>query len=388
MNNQMMVMNNSNNQMMMNNNMNNQMMMNNSNNQMMMNNNMNNHMMMNNSNNQMMINNNINNQMMMNNNMNNQMMNNSNNQMMMNNSNNQMMINKSNNQMMINKNNNQIMMNNNINQMGNNKMKELLEELDYMRNKVNLYEKRIKTLEERIKEKDSEINNLINLLSSNSNQYIQPFNYNHYPMMMGQMNNFMNSGNQANTSNNMAKENSSKYITINFIFDGHKIAALGNSKMTIKGIINNFRIKLSIEDFSGDYYFKGNKIDKDSKLTLEQSGISNEDYIYVFDQNDKNQKEKISKILSHKYDNITIIFESSVGFKAQISLSYYTKISKAFKLYCKKIGIGKAAFEKGIFFIYNGENLKIHDNRTIEEISGYHNFIKIIVIDPNNIIGA
>ena len=74
--------------------------------------------------------------------------------------NNQMMINYNNNQMMMNNNmNNPMVMNNNINQMGNDKMKELLEELDYMRNKVNLYEKRIKTLEERIIEKDSEIMN-------------------------------------------------------------------------------------------------------------------------------------------------------------------------------------------------------------------------------------
>ena len=56
-----------------------------------------------------------------------------NNQMMMNNMNNPMMMNNMNNQMMMN--------NNNINQMGNDKMKELLEELDYMTNKVNLYKK-------------------------------------------------------------------------------------------------------------------------------------------------------------------------------------------------------------------------------------------------------
>ena len=74
--------------------------------------------------------------------------------------------------------NNQMMMNNNINQIGNDKIKELLEELDYMRNKLNLYEKRIKTLEERIKEKDSEIINLKNMLSSNFNynQIMQPIN--------------------------------------------------------------------------------------------------------------------------------------------------------------------------------------------------------------------
>jgi hypothetical protein len=53
-----------------------------------------------------------------------------------------MMMNNMNNQMMVNNMNNQMMMNdNNINQMGNDKMKELLEELDYMTNKVNLYKK-------------------------------------------------------------------------------------------------------------------------------------------------------------------------------------------------------------------------------------------------------
>ena len=128
--------------------------------------------------------------------------------------------------------------------------------------------------------------------------------------------------------------------------------------MTIERLIQNFRVKLCIYDFSGDYFFKGNKIDKDSTQTLIQSGISNEDEIYVFDQNDKNQKEKLSKMLSHKHDNITIVFDSSTGFKTQISFSYYTKISKAFKLYCKKIGIGKAAIEKGIFFIYIYFSLK------------------------------
>ena len=57
------------------------------------------------------------------------------------------MKNNMNNQMMMNNMNNQMMMNNNINQMGGDKTKELLEEIDYMTNKVNLYEKRIKTLE-------------------------------------------------------------------------------------------------------------------------------------------------------------------------------------------------------------------------------------------------
>ena len=316
----------------------------------------------------------MNNQIMMNNINNQMMMNNSNNQMMMNNNiDNEMIMNNSNNQMMMNNSNNQMMMNNNTNQIGNDKMKELLEELDYMRNKVNLYEKRIKTLEERIKEKDSEIINLKNMLSRNFNynQNMQQINCNQNPMM-----------------NIMAKKNSSKNQIINFIVRDIKIAVQSNANMTIERLIKNFIIKTCIDNFSGDYFFKGNKIDKDSKLTLEQSGISNEDKIYVYEDNDKNQKEKMPKMPSHKHENITIIFNVSTGSKVKETLSYYTKISKAMELFCLKNGIVKNIIGKDIMFIYNEKFLDINDNRTIEEISEGKNSINITVYDLGGVIGA
>ena len=222
----------------------------------------------------------------------------------------------------------------------------------------------------------------------NYNQGMQPFNYNHYPMMMGQMNNFMNSPNQAINSNNMEIENSSKNISLNFIYDGHKITIQANKNMKIDRIIKNFRLKLCIDDFSGDYFFRERKIDRDSQETIGNFGISNEDYIYVFDQNDKNQKEKISKMLSHKHDIITIILNASTGNRTKIDVIYYTKISKVLKLYCKKIGLGKAAIGKEIIFLYNKAKLEINDNRTIEEISGGKNNIEIIVYDLGGVLGA
>jgi len=293
--------------------------------------------------------------------------------------------------MMMNNNmNNQMMMNNTINQNRNDKMKELLEELDYMRNKVNLYAKRIKTLEERIKEKDTEIINLRNMLSRNFNynQNMQQINYNHYPMMMGQINNFMNYGNQTNNNNNMAKEDSSEFLTINFIFDDRKIAVQGTLDMTIEKLIKNFRLKLGKEVLIEDYFFKENKIDKDSKLTLQQSGISNKDDIYVFDQNDKIKQENISKMLSHKNEIIVITFNVSTGNKVQISFRYYTKISTVLESFCNKIGFQKYIIEKDIMFLYNGEKLTIGDNRTIGEISGGKDSILISVYDLEGVIGA
>ena len=320
-----------------------------------------------------------------------------NNQMMMNNMNNPMMMNNMNNPMMMNNMNNQMMMNNNnINQMGNDKMKDLLEELDYMRNKVNLYEKRIKTLEERIKEKDSEIINLKNRLSTNFNYNagmggMQPIYYNNNPMMMGMMGqmNCMNSPpNPTNNSNKMEKEKISKNLIVNFIFDGDKIAVQGNSDMTIQNLIRNFKVKLGIDNFSGDYFIGSREIDKDSTEKLAQSGISDDDEIYVFEQNDKNQKEKLSKMLSHKHDNITITFNASNGSKVLATVCHYTKISKILKAYSEKLLIGKIELGKDIMFLYNGAILDIHDNRTIEEFSGGRDSIAITVYDIKNIIGA
>ena len=205
---------------------------------------------------------------------------------------------------------------------------------------------------------------------------------------MRQMNNFMNNVNQANNSNNMGKENSSKNIIINFIFDGNKIAVQGKQNMAIDRLIKNFRYKLSIDELNGDYFFKGNKIDKDSKLTLEQYGISNEDKIYVYEDNDKNQKEKMPKMPSHKHENITIIFNVSTGSKVKETLSYNTKISKAMELFCVKTGMKKNIIGKDIMFIYNEKFLDINDNRTIEEISEGKNSINITVYDLGGVIGA
>lgn len=222
----------------------------------------------------------------------------------------------------------------------------------------------------------------------NYNAGMQPIYYNNNPMMMGQMNNCMSSPNQANNSNKMEKKQISKNLIVNFIFDGDKIAVQGNQNMTIQNLIRNFKVKLGIDNFSGDYFIGSREIDKDSTEKLAQSGISDDDEIYVFEQNDKNQKEKLSKMLSHKHDNITITFNVSTGHKAQITVGHYTTISKILKLYSEKFLMEKVKLGEDIMFIYNGKKLDIHDNRTIEEFSGGRDSIVITAYDVNNIIGA
>ena len=207
-------------------------------------------------------------------------------------------------------------------------------------------------------------------------------------MMIGQMNNCMNSPNQDNNSNKMEKEIITKNLIVNFIFKDNILEVQGNPKMTIKMLIKNFIVKLCIDNFSGDYVFKGKRIDKDSTETLEEFGISYDDQIFVFEQNDKNQKEKLSKMFSHKHDNITITFIASCGHKTHITVGYERKISEIMKLYSKKIYIGNSIVGKDILFLYNGSQLDPNDNRTIKEFFGESNFIRITVYDLKGIIGA
>lgn len=307
-----------------------------------------------------------------------------NNQMMMNNGNIQPGMINYNNQMM----NNQMGMYTETNQI---KMKELLEELDFMRNKVNLYEKRIKTLEERIKEKDSEINNLKFRLNSYCNPIMQqPYfpnpNYNYQNnnncMMMGQMNNVNNAINPF-----LHEEKSPKDYMIYFIINDKSIGVHGKSDMTIKKLIKYFRIKLCKENLSLDYFFKGKKLDIDSNLTLEQYGILNEYDIYVVEKNDKIAIEEISKISSYKHENITIEFTVSNGHKLSLSLSKATRISKAFKLFCEKALIGEDGIKENIMFIFNGKRLDIDNNKPIGDIC-LANSMTITVFDQANLLGA
>ena len=315
----------------------------------------------------MMMNNN--NPMMMNNN--NPMMMNNNNQMMMNNSNNQILMNNSNNQMMMNNSNNQMMMNNNNNQINNNKMKELLEELDYMRNKVNLYEKRIKTLEDRIKEKDSEIVDLKNKLSSIYD------NYDNYKIMK-----------EINIK--------PKKLTLNFTINNDvTIGVQCRSDKKIESAITNFKIKLCNDDIFNklSFFYKGEELNKN--LLIEEYGISDKDTIDAVDKNDENQMKRLNIIpslipraseLEMFSPNISITFNANTGIKTILLFREDTKLSDAIKLYCKKFSIEENEIGKDIMFLYYGQQLDYNSNQRIKDI--FRNNSIITVYNLREIISA
>jgi hypothetical protein len=298
------------------------------------------------------------------------------------NNNNQMMNN--NNQIINNNMNNNI---NNYNQINKYGSQEHIE-LDFMRKQIKIYEERISSLEELIRQKDLEISNLKYRLSSNFciNQNMQSFN--NLPIMMGQMNNLMNNINQINANNILMNErnnNSPKNLTLNFILLGSKdgkisIQCRSNEKM--ETIFKRFRIKLCDDEFRcSGYFFKGKEINKD--LTVDESGISNEDEIFVVDENDeRNQKRKMLEKFSLKPER-HLIFCSSKGFKTHIFVTKDTKVGEAIKIYLKKVEVGK-----NFMILFNGMQLDINDDREIEEIFGGKDNIIFTVYDLDGIIGA
>ena len=267
--------------------------------------------------------------------------------------------------MMMNNSNNQMMMNNNNNQISNNKMKELLEELDYMRNKVNLYEKRIKTLEDRIKEKDSEIVDLKNRLSDN---------------------------------NKIMKEMKikPKKLTLKFVVNNDvSILVQCTSDKKIESAIKNFKTKLCNDEIFNklSFFYKGKELDKN--LLIEEYGISNNDTIDAVDKNDENQMKRLNIIpslipgaseLEMFYPNISITFNASTGNKTKMRFREDTKLSDAIKLYCEKASIEVNEIGKNFIFLYNGAQIDHNSNQIIQAM--FRNNAVITVYDLKAIFAA
>ena len=343
----------------------------------------NNNQLMNNNNNPMMRNNNP----MMNNN-NSPMMRNNN--PMMNNNNNPMM-NNNNNPMM--NNNNNPMMNNNNNPMmnNNNEMQEQLIGFNSMRNIINLYEKRIKFLEEQIKKKDFEIMNLKNRLSSNFsfNQNMQPFNN---VMMMQQMMNFMNRINFINQLNdynkimNINNNNSAKYLTLVFSINNNlkiNIQCKSNDKM--ESVIKHFLAKCCFTDNNSYIYiYNGKKIN--DNLTVEESGIYDHGIIFVIDKKDEAQFQNISEISISHLPMINLFFTLRNGNKIHIIIEGDARISDAIRKFFNKVNIVDSDIKEKIYFLYNGLKIDPNDDKKIKDI--FVGGAIIYVIETTNVYGA
>jgi len=157
-----------------------------------------------------------------------------------------------------------------------------------MRKKINIYKERIKTLEELIKQKDLEVDNLKNRLSSNFcfNQNMQPINYN--PIMrMEQMNNFkykIDNINQIKNNNSTSIEKNNdrvENLTLIFRYGERKIEIQCQSNEKMQSVINRFSIKALVKPDSYKFIFNAKAVI--NNLTIKENGLSNNCNIFVID---------------------------------------------------------------------------------------------------------
>jgi len=299
---------------------------------------------------------------------------------------------------MMNNNNNSIYNNNqNNNKLNDNEMQKQLTELDYMRKKINIYKERISTLEELIKQKDFEIDNLKNRLSSNFCyiQNVQPINYNPM-MMMEQMNNFkykidnINKINDNNKARNEKKKDIVKDLILIFEFNGQKIHIQSQSNEKMQLVIKKFCAKAGIEAESKFFISNGKELIHD--LTIDENDISDQSIILVADKinkslaNNKKDEMQMKNIHMKHYDNpaIQLIFRLD-GREIFFMVNKDTRFSEAIEEFLMKASIGN---KEDISCLYNSRLLGTNDNRTIKEIFGDKNNIAIDVILTSGVIGA
>ena len=290
--------------------------------------------------------------------------------------------------------------NQNNKKLNDNEMQEQLTELDYMRKKINIYQERIKTLEELIKQKDFEIENLKYRLSSNFcfNQNMQPINYNPI-LMMEQMNNFkykIDNINQIKNNNNTSSEKSNdrvENLTLTFRYGETQIQVQCQSNEKMQSAINRFCIKAAVKPDSYKFIFNAKAVI--NNLTIKENGLSNNCNIFVIDTKKKNLADNKKEETQMKnnpeiplcYPTIQLSFNCRGTRLICIPVSKNTRFSEAISKFLMKMGILEQI--NHLFFLYNSIKLNVDDDRTIEEIFGKNkNDIEIVVIDPFEVKGA
>ena len=267
------------------------------------------------------------------------------------------------------------------------------------------YEKKIKDLEEQIRQKDFEItvlkeklykfeNNSFNNNIQGMNQMQMPIGMNQMPMGMNQMPMGMN---QPMIDMNL---NNSGPDIINLIFRFSNQNSFNNQ-------INPIKQRCFIDD---EFGFVQKKIKKDLKLnenekaqlkfifnskkavetlTVSELGMTNNSVIYIEGYNLNNSN--ISNISLEKEDNLkikkTIIFKTSQGKQTNMIFDYDITIGSAIKKYLIRIGCENLINSNKIMFLYNASAIKENDKRILKDLTN-NDLISIIVNDVFNLIGA
>ena len=283
------------------------------------------------------------------------------------------------------------------------------------------YEKKIKDLEEQIRQKDFEItvlkeklykfeNNSFNNNIQGMNQMKMSIGMNQMGMGMNQMG--MNQVQMPMGMNQMQMPMgmNQPMIDMNLNNDGSDIINLifrFLGQNSFNNQINPIKKRCFIDD---EFGFVQKKIKKDLKLnenekaqlkfifnskkavetlTVSELGMTNNSVIYIEGYNLNNSN--ISNISLEKEDNLkikkTIIFKTSQGKQTNMIFDYDITIGSAIKKYLIRIGCENLINSNKIMFLYNASAIKENDKRILKDLTN-NDLISIIVNDVFNLIGA
>ena len=101
----------------------------------------------------------------------------------------------------------------------------------------------------------------------------------------------------------------------------------------------------------------------------------------------KQNAESIPLKNNNNSDIVNVCFEITSGQKFNEQASKSMKIKDLFIRFITRLGFNQSIIEKDIYFLFNGTNVNINQNKTLREL-GIENNSKIIVLDTKGIIGA
>ena len=226
------------------------------------------------------------------------------------------------------------------------------------------------------------MNNMNNIDMNNMNMNNKMNNF----MNFLNLNHMINNLNLNNNINNMNQNNNMNDIMPNvlvkFETSSGRLEKIEVSKNTsIKKLIKIYCKKVGItEKYCGTdiiFLYNGSILDFNSKNKLKSLSNNNQISITIIDKNG---------LLSKMID---IEFLTASGNKTNIKSSKLISVSELMKLYINIMELEENMIDKNILFIFNGLKLEFKSKKTLNSLlTDEAQKIKIIVIDPKNIIGS
>ena len=253
------------------------------------------------------------------------------------------------------------------------------------------YEKKIKDLEEQIRQKDFEIAVLKEKLNKSVNNNIQPMNPFPQQMGMGFVPPMMNMSMNFNNENiNKDKE----IIKIYFRFDSNN--SQNKTSITQRCFIDDefgsvrkkVLKRLNIKGNADELEFIFNSKNVVPSLTVSELGITNDSNVFIVIPNLKNVEVSL-KEEEYSNDKITVIFKTSQGINVTLYLDPNMTIGLAIQKYLIRVSKKELInnHEKKLVFLYNATSYTANDTISLKSLFK-RNQGAITVNDVLNLIGA